>query len=382
MSSARNLHPATRCVQALGYIDPATKAIVPPLHAATTFERDPDNRYSLGFSYGRNDAPTTDILERILADLEGAEDALSFGSGMAAATTLFMALKPGDHVLAPTVMYWGLKRWLNEGARAWGLEVEFIPPGDLDILQRSLKPGRTKLVWLETPTNPTWEITDIAAASRLAHAAGALVAVDSTVATPVHTRPIERGADFVMHSATKYLNGHSDVLGGALMAARANDAWARIRRVRTDLGGTLGAFEAWLLIRGLRTLFLRVRQASAGAMAIAERLARHPKLIEVLYPGLPSHPGHTVAKAQMQDGFGGMMSIRVKGGEAAAVAVAARLKVFTRATSLGGVESLVEHRASIEGPGTLCPPDLLRLSIGIEDPADLVGDLEQALEAT
>ncbi|MBI1774547.1 MAG: PLP-dependent transferase [Proteobacteria bacterium] len=377
--TSKNTHPATRCAQALGAIDPTTKALVPPLHAATTFEREADLGYPQGFSYSRNDGPTQKALEAVLADLEGAADALAFASGMSAAAAVFLALRPGDHVLAQQTMYWGLRKWLLEVARPWGLEVDFVPAGDVGAIEAAIKPGRTRLVWLESPANPTWEVVDLAAASRVVHEAGALIAVDSTVATPVLTRPIAHGVDIVMHSATKYLNGHSDVLAGALMTQRNDAFWAQIKEVRKGLGGILAPFESWLLLRGVRTLFVRVRQASKSAEAIALHFEHHPKVTAVLYPGLESHPGHAVAKRQMVGGFGGMLSIRVKGGEAGAVKVAARLHVFKRATSLGGVESLVEHRASIEGAGSPCPPDLLRLSVGIEDTGDLVADLDQAL---
>jgi cystathionine gamma-synthase len=380
MHDLSNLHPATRVAQALGYIDGETKAIIPPIHAATTFEREGDLTYPAGFSYSRNDAPTQALLEKVLADLEGAASAMTFGSGMAATSNLFLALPIGAHVVAPTVIYWGIRKWLLEQQAAGRFAVDFFEPGDTANIGRAIKPGTTKLVWIETPSNPTWDVTDIAAAAKLAHDAGALLAVDSTVATPVLTRPLALGADIVMHSATKYLNGHSDVLAGCLMAARNDEFWAKVRSVRTQLGGVLGPFEAWLLLRGLRTLFIRVRQASASAQAIAERLKKHRNALAVLYPGLADHPGHDVAKRQMQGGFGGMLSLRVRGGEAAAVGVAARLRVFVRATSLGGPESLVEHRASIEGAGSPCPPDLLRLSIGLEDVGDLIGDLEQALD--
>jgi cystathionine gamma-synthase len=380
MHDLSNLHPATRAAQALGYIDGETKAIIPPIHAATTFERDADLGYSAGFIYSRNDGPTQALLEKVLADLEGAASAMAFGSGMAATSNLFLALPIGAHVVVPTVIYWGIRKWLLELNEAGRLAVDFFTPGDMDSLAAAIRPGKTRLVWIETPTNPTWDVIDIAASAKLAHEAGALLAVDSTVATPVLCRPLALGADIVMHSATKYLNGHSDVLAGCLMTAKDDAFWAKIRTVRSNLGGVLGPFEAWLLLRGIRTLFVRVRHASAAAMTIAERLKRHRNTLAVLYPGLPDFPGHDVARRQMQGGFGGMLSLRVKGGEAAAVGVAARLKVFVRATSLGGVESLVEHRASVEGAGTPCPPDLLRLSVGLEDAGDLIGDLEQALD--
>lgn len=380
-------HPAPRwsartlAAQALGHIDEPSRALVPPIHLATTYVRDPDNQYRSGNIYGRPDNPTVREAEAIIAMLEEAASALLFGSGMSAATAVFLALEPGAHVLVPEVMYWGLRAWLLTDARAFGLAVETVDASRPEAIAAALRPGATRLVWLETPANPLWTITDIAAVAAGAHAAGALVAVDSTCATPVFTRPLALGADLVMHAATKYLNGHSDVVAGALAAAREDDLWARIRRVRTMLGQILGPFETHLLIRGMRTLDLRVRTAAAGAMELALRLSNHPAIAAVLYPGLPSHPGHAIAARQMQGGFGAMLSIRPNGGEAAAIATAARVRLWKRATSLGGVESLIEHRGSIEGPGSPCPLDLLRLSVGIEDVEDLYADLDQALRA-
>jgi cystathionine gamma-synthase len=369
----------TLAAQAMGWVDPLTKAVVPPIHPATTFIRDPDNQYRAGHSYARAENPTYDYAEALLAALEGGAGCLTFASGMAAATTVFQVLKPGDHVVAPTVMYWGLRRWLTTFGRERGLLVDLVDASDLDAIATALRPGATKLVWIETPANPTWAITDIAAAAEIAHGAGARLAVDSTVATPVLTRPIALGADLVMHSATKYLNGHSDVVAGALVTARTDDFWYKIATLRHSGGAILGSFEAWLLLRGLRTLFLRVERACRTAEYLASRLTAHPEIAAVLYPGLPEHPGHAVAARQMQGGFGGMLSIRVKGGEQAAIATAAKVCIWKRATSLGGVESLIEHRASVEGPGTPAPPDLLRLSVGIEDPDDLLDDLDRAL---
>ncbi len=372
-------HPATMAAQALGIIDETTKALIPPVHPATTFVRDPDNQYRAGFSYGRPTNPTFVLPEALLARLEGGAACLTFASGMAAATAVFLALKPGDHVVAPQVMYWALRNWLKSSAAERGVVVDFVDAGATAALAAAVQPGRTKLVWIESPANPTWAITDIAAAAEIAHGAGARLAVDSTVATPVLTRPIALGADIVMHSATKYLNGHSDVVAGALVAARHDEFWERIAAIRASYGAILGSFEAWLLLRGMRTLHLRVERCCRTAQAIAEHLVGHRRIVAILYPGLPDHPGHAVAARQMRGGFGGMLSIRVAGGESAAIAAAARVTVWKRATSLGGVESLVEHRASIEGPGSPAPPDLLRLSVGIEDAADLIGDLEQAL---
>jgi cystathionine gamma-synthase len=373
-------HPQTLAAQAMGFVDAESRAIVPPLHTATTFVRDPDNQYRSGRIYGRDDNPTYDHAEAVLAALEGGPDALLFSSGMAAATAVFQALAPGDHVVAPKVMYWALRNWLVNFATRWGLAVDLVDMDRLEDLSAAVKPHRTKLVWIETPANPTWVVTDIAAAAEIAHAAGARLAIDSTAATPVLTRPLAHGADIVMHSATKYLNGHSDVVAGALITRAKDEYWARVSQLRAQLGGILGPFEAWLLLRGMRTLYPRVDLASRGAMAIATHFVDHPKIERVLYPGLGNDPGHAVAKKQMQGGFGGMLSVRVKGGEAAAIAAAARVRIWKRATSLGGVESLVEHRASVEGPGSPAPPELLRLSVGLEHGGDLIADLEQALQ--
>jgi cystathionine gamma-synthase len=372
---------ATLAAQGLGWIDEVTRAVSPPLHASSTFIRDPDNQYRSGRDYIRADNPAFDQPEALLAALEGGAGATLYASGMAAATSVFLSLKPGDHVVAPKVMYWGLRNWLTTYATEWGLQVELADMTDLAALKKTMRPGKTKLVWVETPSNPMWDITDLAAVADVAHAAGARVAADSTVATPVLTRPIEFGADLVMHSATKYLNGHSDIIAGALVTRADDEHWARLKMLRAQIGATLGSFESWLLLRGMRTLFPRVRQACVNAMAIAERLSANPGVTHVLYPGLASFPGHAIAARQMNGGFGGMLSIRVKGGEPAAIATAANVEIWKRATSLGGTESLIEHRASVEGAGSPCPPDLLRLSAGIEDVDDLVADLEQALAA-
>lgn len=376
-----DVKPETFTAQALGWIDETTRALVPPVHSATTFERAADNTYPGGFIYTRSQSPNYGLVEKLLARLEGGPDAMVLASGMSAATAPFLTLQPGDHVIAPTVMYWGLRNWIINFCRQWQIEVEFFDVERPESAAALMRPGQTRIVWIETPSNPMWQCLDIAWFAKLAHDAGARLCVDSTAATPVLTRPIELGADLVMHSATKYLNGHSDVLAGALVPAKEDEWWQRMRKIRADLGTVIGPFEAWLLLRGMRTLHLRVRQASASAAAIAARLEKHPKIVQVLYPGLARHPSHEVARRQMTGGFGGMMSIRVAGGEAAAIRMAANLQVFHRATSLGGVESLVEHRASIEGPGTPVPGDLLRLSVGIEDTEDLIRDLEQGLAA-
>ena len=378
----RPLHPRSLAAQAMGKIDPLTKAVVPPIHLSTTYIRDEDNTYSSGFIYGRPDNETVHEAQAVLAMLEEAKaGALLFGSGMAAATAVFQALSPGDHVVASKVMYWALRAWLLTEATRWGLKIDFVETDDLAKLKEAVKPGVTKLIWAETPSNPLWTITDIAAVAEIAHAAGARLAVDSTCASPVHTRPLTLGADIVMHAATKVLNGHSDVVAGALCANADDEFWARIKTVRKGQGGILGPFEAYLLMRGMRTLHVRQERQSASAMALAQKLAAHPLVSRVLYPGLPQHPGHDIAARQMEGGFGFMLSVQVSGGETAAVKSAAHVELYKRATSLGGVESLIEHRASIEGAGSPCPPDLLRLSTGIEDVEDLYADLDQALKA-
>lgn len=376
----RHLAPETSAAQALGRVDASTRALVPPIHLSTTYERDADGCYSSGRGYTRPHNPTYDEPEELLQQLEGGRDCLLFSSGMAACTAVYQALLPGDHIVASRVMYWALRKWLVEFAMPWGLEIDFVDTSDVKAMAAAMRPGKTRLVWIETPANPTWAVTDIAVAAEIAHRARARLVVDSTVATPVLTRPIEFGADLVVHSASKYLNGHSDVLAGAIVCAREDSFWQRIRAWRRDGGAMLGPFEAWLLLRGMRTLFVRVPRSCESALRIARHFERHPRVSHVLYPGLEGHDGHSVALRQMAGGFGGMLSIRHKGGEAAAIATAAEVAVFKRATSLGGVESLIEHRASVEGPSTPVPADLLRLSIGLEHPDDLIADLERALE--
>jgi len=375
----KQAHPETISAQALGWVDERTRAVTPPIHVSSTYLRDTDNQYRSGRIYARADNPAFDQPEAVLCALEEGAQALLFASGMAAATAVFQALAPGDHVLAPKVMYWSLRNWLMTFATGWGLQVELIDMADPAVVRAAVRPGRTKLIWIETPANPLWTVTDIAATAQIAHDAGALLAVDSTVPTPVLTRPLTLGADIVMHAATKYLNGHSDLIAGALVTRQDSEYWQRVRKVRAQLGGTLGSFESWLLLRGMRTLHLRVHAACVSAQRIAEHFAQHARVAEVLYPGLPACQGHEIAKAQMVGGYGGMLSIRARGGEAAAVATAAHVGLWKRATSLGGTESLIEHRASVEGAGTPAPPDLLRLSVGIEHVDDLIADLEQAL---
>jgi cystathionine gamma-synthase len=372
----------TLAAQALGETDAASGGLVPAINLSTNYEQRPDGSYPQGRVYTRADNPTSEHAEQLLAALEGGECACAlFSSGMAAATAVFQSLLPGDHVLVSRVLYWGVRSWLAEFALTWGLDVEFTDTTDLAALAAAIRPGHTRLLWAETPANPMWEITDLAAVCDLAHQAGVRVAVDNTVATPVLTRPFEHGVDLVVHSATKYLNGHGDVLAGAVLSARRDPFWERIRSWRRSAGAMPGPFEAWLLQRGMRTLFLRVRRASQTAMAIASHLEGHPALTAVLYPGLAGHPGHQIAARQMDGGFGGMLSIRLAGGAGHAQAVLREVRVFKRATSLGGVESLIEHRRASEGPSSPVPDDLLRLSAGLEAPEDLIADLDAALGA-
>ena len=374
------LAPETLAAQALGEIARPYHDLAPPIHLSSTFERGADGGYPGGRLYARDFSPAYDQPEALLARLEHGAEALLFSSGMAAATAVLQTLRPGDRILASRTMYWALRNWINQFAEQWQLALTFYDDSSLDDLTAQLRAEPPQLLWIETPANPSWSVTDIAAAAQLAREVGAFVVVDSTSATPVHTQPLTLGADLVLHSATKYLNGHSDVVAGALVVREDGPRWRMIRRNRNLGGAILGPFEAWLLLRGMRTLHLRVRQSSASAMTIAHALHGHPGLEAVLYPGLPSHPQHAVAVRQMQDGFGGMLSIRTTGGETRARQVTGRLEVFKRATSLGSVESLAEHRASVEGPGSPCPADLIRLSIGIEATDDLLRDLLQALE--
>jgi len=373
--------PATWLAGAHFDPDPQTGALVPPLSLATTFARGPD--YQLpGPLYARDQNPTLPPVESLLARLEKAAEALLFSSGMAAATTVFEAtLRPGDHLVVQDGIYWALRNWMKQFAARRDLDLTLVAAPSASAIAAALKPGKTKLVWIETPSNPLWDVIDIAALAPPVKAAGALLAVDSTAATPLLTRPLELGADLVFHAATKYLNGHSDVLSGVLATREQGTVWAAIRADRAARGAIPSALGAYLLGRGLRTLALRVARASASALDLAARLEKHPAVTAVRYPGLTSHPHHAIARVQMTGGFGGMLSIQVAGGAQAGLAVCRDVKIFRRATSFGGTESLIEHRASIEGPESPTPADLLRLSVGIEDVEDLWADLNIALTA-
>lgn len=381
MDDAKALSPRSLAAQAGHFIDPATGAITPPVHPSTTFARDANYAPIGKTTYSRYHNPTYEQVERVAAELDEGAEALVFAAGMAAIAALFETVNTGQHMVAPTIMYHGAQDWLRRISEKRGIALSLFDAADPGALERAIRPGETAIVWIETPVNPTWDVIDIAAAAAAAHAAGAILAVDATVSTPVTTRPLDLGADLVFHSGTKYLNGHSDVTAGVLVTRQADARWQEIRLVRGLMGGVLGPFEAWLLLRGLRTLFVRFERASANALQIARHFEGHGKLEAVLYPGLESHPGHAIAKRQMTAGYSGMLSLLVKGDAEDAKGVATRTALFVPATSLGGVESLIEHRATIEGPRSQVPPNLLRLSIGIEDARDLIADLEQALAA-
>lgn len=358
-------------------IDPTSGSVIPPIYLSTTFERAEDGSFPHGNIYTRSGNPNRTMLERCLTALEGGADCAAFGSGLAAAMSVFQALSPGDHVIAPDDAYHGVTRLLREIMLPWGLEYTAVDLTNPENVRAALRPN-TRLVWIETPSNPLLKVTDIAAVAAIAHEAGARCAVDNTWATPIQQRPLELGADLVLHATTKYLGGHSDVLGGAVIAREADAFFERIRFIQGNGGAVPAPFDCWLVLRGIQTLAYRVRAHAENAGLVARFLAEHPKIEQVHYPGLASHPGHAVASRQMRS-FGGMLSIEVRGGLEPAMQLAARVKLFTRATSLGGIESLVEHRASVEGPESRTPQSLLRLSIGLEHPDDLIADLEQAL---
>jgi len=370
-------HLETLAIHAGRQPDPATGAVMPPIHLSTTFERAADGSYSDGYVYTRTDNPNRRALEECLAALEGGETAAAFGSGMAAIAAIFQALGARSHVIFPDDVYFGTSRLLREVLSPWELDYSVVDMTELDAVRAALRP-QTRLIWVETPSNPSLKITDIAAIAEIAHAARARCAVDNTWPSPAGQQPLALGADLVMHATTKYLGGHSDLLGGAVITKAADPFFERIRLIQALGGAVPSPFDCWLLMRSIRTLPYRMRAHAANAQRVAEFLADHPAVAMVHYPGLTTHPGHAVARRQMTL-FGGMLSIQVHGGAAEAMAVAARVKLLTRATSLGGVESLIEHRASVEGPHTTTPANLLRISIGLEHPDDLIADLRQAL---
>lgn len=367
----------TLTVHAGRVVDPTTGAVVPPLHLSTTFERDRDGAFTRGYSYIREANPNRDALEVCLRELEGGAEAIAVASGMAAAFAVLQTLGRGERIVVSRDVYYGVRDLVVDYFPRWGIEHAFVDARDADALRAACTPG-TKLVWIETPSNPLIEIIDIAACAEVAHATGARLVVENTFASPIVQRPFDHAADVVVHSLTKYLAGHSDVMGGAVIV-KEDLAFAKaVRTAQKLVGAVLSPFDAFLTLRGIETLAARIRAHNENALMLARFLAAHPAVERVHYPGLPGDPGHAVARKQMR-GFGGMLSFEVRGGREEAFAVAARLELITRATSLGGTHSLIEHRASIEGPLTRAPESLLRLSVGIEHVDDLVADLDQAL---
>ena len=359
-------------------VDASTGAVTPPIHMSTTFQRAADGSYPQGYIYSRSDNPTRALLEDCMTQLEGGEAGAAFSSGMAAIMGVFQALSPGDLVIAPSDIYHGTARLLREVMSRWNLRTTFVDMTDMDALRRQMDDS-VKMVFMETPSNPLLKITDIAAVAKLTREYGALSVCDNTWATPVLQRPLDLGVDLVVHSSTKYLGGHGDVTGGAVVCADKEGIFAKIRQVQQNGGAVPSPFDCWLLLRSIRTLPYRIRAHTENAARIAAFLDDHTGVREVFYPGLSAHSGHNIARRQMSL-FGGMLSFRVQGGREAAFAVAAKTALFMRATSLGSYESLIEHRASIEGPESTTPDDLLRVSVGLENPEDLIADLGQALE--
>ncbi|MFI5006444.1 MAG: trans-sulfuration enzyme family protein [Solirubrobacterales bacterium] len=373
------MHFETLAVHAGASPDPATGAVVPAIQLSTTFQRSPDGAFPSGYTYIRDANPNRQALESAMASLEGGASAVAFASGMAATMAVLQTLAPGDHVVAPLDAYFGTSTLLREHFVRWGLQVSFADMTDVSAVRVALRPN-TRLIWTETPSNPTIAVTDLKAIAALAKSAGALTACDNTWATPFLQRPLALGVDLVMHSTTKYLSGHCDVMGGIVVTRETGPVAEQLRLVQAQGGAVPSPFDSWLVLRGIRTLPWRMRAHCSNAAAVAAFLSDHPRVERVHYPGLRTDPGHHLASTQMA-AAGGMLSFVVPGGRAQAFAVAARLRLFTRATSLGGPESLVEHRASVEGPGTRAPEGLLRLSIGLEHPDDLIADLRQALGA-
>jgi cystathionine gamma-synthase len=372
------MHIETLAVHAGSSIDPKTGAVTPPIHLSTTFERAPDGSFPGGFVYTRSGNPTRQALEACLAELEGGAAAAAFASGQAATFAVLHSLGPGDHVIAPEDAYYGTADLLLDHFGPWGLEATLVDMTNPAAVEAAVRPN-TRLLWVETPSNPRIRVTDIAAMVAIARRASARVACDNTWGTPMLQRPLELGADLVMHATTKYLGGHSDILGGAIVVREEDELFGRIRQAQVAAGAVPSPFECWLVMRGVRTLPYRMRAHSANALAIARFLASHPRIEHVYYPGLEGDPGYEVASRQMSLP-GGMLSFLLRdAGREETMAMSTRLKLFTRATSLGGPETLIEHRASIEGPRTRAPENLLRVSVGLEHHEDLIADLAQAL---
>ena len=377
-------HIETTAVHGGNWIDESTKSVITPLHLATTFEREPDGSYPKEFMYQRHDNPNRQALEQCMRELENGVGAACFASGNAGAMSVFQALKPGDHVVVSDDIYRGIYFQINTLFKEWNLEFSFVDLSDLSQLEAAIR-DNTKLIWAESPSNPLLKILDLRGIVKIAKERNIFCLADNTFATPVFQKPLDLGFDLVLHSMTKYMGGHSDVLGGAIVSREDTPFFRRIKQIQVSGGAVLSPFSCFLVMRGIRTLVVRLKQQAQNAVEVAEFLDGHPAVETVLYPGLPGHPGHEIARNQMS-GFGAMLSFLIKGGEPEALGVAANVKLFTRATSLGGVESYIEHRASAERRGApdgqtiATPGNLLRLSIGIENAGDLMGDLEQALE--
>jgi cystathionine gamma-synthase len=369
----------TLAVHAGGSPDPTTGSVAPAIHLSTTFVHGPASEETFGYTYIRDKNPTQDRLEAAMSALEGGEATFAFSSGMGATAAFFQSLEPGSHVIIPEEVYVHMRVMATNYFAKWQLEYTAVDTRSLDALAAAVRPN-TKVIWTETPSNPQMHVVDIAGAANIAKKASACLVVDNTFATPILQRPMELGADVVLHSTTKYCGGHSDVQGGCLVLKRRDPFYGRLFHTRMVLGAVCSPFNSWLILRGLRSLSCRMERHSANAMTVANALSQAKEVERVFYPGLPSHPGHKIAAAQMKQ-FGGMMSILVRGGWDAAVRMVSRVKLFQAATSLGGVESLIEHRASAEGDGSTSPKNLLRLSIGLEHPEDLIADLLQALSA-
>ncbi|HEY2014768.1 MAG TPA: aminotransferase class V-fold PLP-dependent enzyme [Bryobacteraceae bacterium] len=371
----------TRAVHAGRHIDPSTGAVTLPIHLSTTFERSPDGEYPLGFSYSREGNPNRRALEECLAELENGKEALVFSSGLAVATALVHGLEPGDHIVAPDDVYWGLRKVIGDVFGKSGLETTYVDMTDPDEVRAALRPT-TRLIWVETPSNPLMKVTDLSMIANLARetSPNIVTVCDGTFATPILQQPLACGIDMVCHSTTKYIGGHSDVVGGALITHHDNYLFERARRAQHYGGAVPSPFDCWLTMRGIDTLPYRVRAHSENALRVARHLKMHAAVESVHYPGLPDHPGYETAARQMS-AFGGMLSFQVVGSREAAMGVAARCRLLIRATSLGGAHSLIEHRASVEGPQTRTPQNLLRVSVGLEHPDDLIADLNQALGA-
>ncbi len=371
------MRPDTIAVHAGRRPDPSTGAIAEPIHLSTTFLREPDGSFASGYIYSREKSPNRTNLEAALALMDGGADAAAFSSGLAATNAVLQTLRSGDHVICPKEVYYGTKKLLTQVFDRWGLTHTIVDTSNLDAVRAAVTP-QTRLLWAETPSNPTLTVTDIAAMAEIARQANARLVVDNTWGTPMGQRVLDLGADIAMYSTTKYHGGHSDVLSGALVTRQADEWWAQIRLIQSTGGAVPSPFDAWLVHRGMASMVCRFRQQCASAQRVAEFLTTHDAVEAVHYPSLSSHPGHAIAARQMTL-FGGMVAVQVRGGSAEALQLTGRVKLFTRATSLGGVESLIEHRKSVEGPESPTPDNLLRLSVGLEDADDLIDDLREGL---